>query len=80
MVSGQKVEWRWLYNAGSIGVRHAFAVMVFQANLLPDGRISGAVRIYPTRDEFNPSFEYKKDRDFDQPANFAATRLSAGPS
>ncbi len=74
LISGQQITWRWLYNAGRIGVPHAFAVAVFNAALQPDGRIDGGFTNYPTLDKFNPSFEYKKTFEYIRPTNFKATR------
>ena len=79
VISGPQITWRWLYNAGRIGVPHAFAVAVFNAALQPNGKIDGGFTNYPTLDKFNPSFEYKKTFEYIRPTNFTATK-QADPS
>jgi hypothetical protein len=79
VISGPQVAWRWLYNAGTVGEPHAFAVAVFNAALQPDGKIAGGFTNYPTLDKFNPSFEYKQDFKYIRPTNFTANK-QAGPS
>ena len=79
VISGPQITWRWLYNAGMIGVPHAFAVAVFNAALQPNGKIDGGFTNYPTLDRFNPSFEYKKTFEYIRPTSFKATR-QADPS
>jgi hypothetical protein len=80
VISGTQIAFRWLYNAGRIGVPHAYAVAVFNAVLQPTGEIRGGFTNYPTLDRFNPSFEYKQDFKYIRPTNFSATRQPAAPS
>ncbi len=80
VISGPQIAFRWLYNAGSIGVPHTYAVAVFNAALEPTGKIEGGFTNYPTLDKFHPSFEYKQDFKYIRPTNFTATRQPASSS
>ena len=80
VISGQQIAWRWLYNAGSVGDVHAFAVAVFNAALQPDGKIRGGFTNYPTLDKFHPSLEYKETFKYIRPTSFDATQQRPAPS
>jgi hypothetical protein len=59
LIDGRKVEWRWLFNGGKVGIIHDFKVAEYKATLLPDNRLEGGYYVYNTYDKFHPSFDYK---------------------
>lgn len=79
-ISGQNVEWRWLFNDGGVGDVHTYIVAAFKATLSSNDKIRGGFTNYPTLNKFNPSFEYKIPSTHVRPTSFTATRQLADPS